>query len=99
MSRETGPHQEIEDHFQNYAVIRWSLSTFFSLKECVCMWVLFSLLSSSWDKWAEASLYFLLQQSCIRFSTTELKPMIHNQFRLRNVLLIDQTETNFSVGN
>lgn len=69
---------------------------------CVCaggVVVLFSLLSSSWDKWAEASLYFLLQQSCIRFSTTELKPMIHNQFRLRNVLLIDQTETNFSVGN
>lgn len=38
-------------------------------------------------------------KSCIRFSTAELKPMIHNQFRLQNVLLIDRTETNFSVGN
>lgn len=76
-----------------------SLHTFFSLKEGMCVCMLFSLLGTSWDKWAEASLYVLLQQPCIRFSTTELKPMIHNQFRLRNVLLIDQTETNFSVGN
>ena len=85
-----------EEHFQNYAVIWWSLSIFFSLKGVGGVSLL---LSSSWDKWAEASLYFLLQRSCIRFSTTELKPMIHNQFRLRNVLLIDQMETNFSVGN
>lgn len=41
----------------------------------------------------------LLQQSCIKFSTAELQPMIHNQFNLQNVLLIDETETNFYVGN
>lgn len=58
---------------------------------------MFSPLSSSQDKCADASLSFVLQPPSTRFSTTEQKLMIHNKFHFQNVRLIDQT--NFSVRN